>query len=279
MVNIAAQPVAPGSKPPLESGWEKPSIVVPRRIIAAVSGHQKNGKTDFALSAPEPIFYHNFDDGMEGVVEELAKAGKEIYIKRYRMPNDRMDPTMKMARANEVFATYQKMWADSVARGKGTVVVDTHSEEWEIRRLAKFGKLTQVPAFLYTEVNNDLRTDVREAYESGMNIILLQKMKKAYVGKDWSGKWEPSGYSDLPFLVQANLEAFRDPADGLFKIMIKDCRQNASLSNTVMVVDRGSKEVEDALTIMQESQPWMTEYSAFEDFLSLVFDPAPAPAA
>lgn len=252
---------------PLDSGWEKPESQIPRRIIAAISGQQKNGKTDFALSAPEPIFVHNFDDGLEGVVETLVKAGKEIYFKRYRMPNSKMDEKQKQAAAEVLFDEYQRMWRDSVARGKGTIIVDTHSEEWEVRRLAAFGKLTQVMPVHYAEVNGAFRTDVREAYDSGMNVLLLQKMKKAYVGNNWNGLWEPAGYSDLPFLVQANLECFRDPADGLFKVLIKDCRQNASLANTFMEVDRST---------LADRAPWQdaASYSAFEEFLDLVFDTA-----
>lgn len=269
---------------PLKSGWDLPSAVVQRRIIAAISGHQKHGKTDFCLSAPEPIYYHNFDDGMEGVVEDLVKAGKKIYIKKYRMPNDRMDKALKEAQALATFGEYQKMWADSVARGQGTIIVDTHSEEWELRRFAKFGKLTQVPPYLYTEVNNDLRTDVREAYESGMNVLLLQKMKKAYAGKDWTGKWEPAGYNDLPFLVQANLECFRDEADGKFKVKIKDCRQNAALANTLLEVDRNDEAmmkqkydwgIEDGLILPFVSyEDWFKGYSAFNEFLDCVFGAA-----
>ncbi len=251
---------------PLKSGWSRPSIEVKRRIIAAVAGHQKHGKTDFALSAPEPIFLHNFDDGLEGVVEELVKSGKEIYFKRYRMPNDRMTVDQKQAAAEALFAEYKRMWKDSVARGHGTIVVDTHTEEWEIRRLAAFGKLTQVMPQHYTQVNEEFRTDIREAYDSGMNIILLQKLKKAYVANNWNGKYEPAGFADLPFTVQANLEAYRDESDGLFKLLIKDCRQNAALSNTVLDVDRSLDHFPD--------EPWRDprEYSAFEDFLSLVFD-------
>jgi hypothetical protein len=261
-------PAASGElRAPLESGWEKPESSIPRRIIAAISGQQKNGKTRFSLSAPEPIFVHNFDDGLEGVVEDLVKSGKEIYFKRYRMPNAKMDEKQKQAAAEVLFDEYQRMWRDSVARGKGTIIVDTHSEEWEVRRLAAFGKLTQVMPVHYAEVNGAFRTDVREAYDSGMNVLLLQKMKKAYVGNNWNGLWEPAGYSDLPFLVQANLECFRDPADGRFKVLIKDCRQNAALANTWMDVD------------FSDMPDWMqVQQSPFEDFLDLVFNTNPVEA-
>ena len=62
-------------------------------------------------------------------------------------------------------------------------------------------------------------------------------------------------------LVQANLECFRDGADGLFKVLIKDCRQNASLANTLLEVDRTNEPLmrrkyeegqEDGLI-----QPWL----------------------
>lgn len=228
--NVTATP----QKTPEQVGWQRPSDKVNERIIAAVSGLPKGGKSHLALTAPAPIFYHDFDEGLEGTIEQFVRSGKEIYTARYRMPAKSSTPDEKQKEAELISERYQTMFYDSVRRGEGTVVIDTHTEEWEIRRLAAFGKLTQVMPTQYAQVNNAFRADIREAYESGMNVILLQKLKKEYTGNSWNGKYEPGGYTDLPYLVQCNIEAYRDPNDGEFKAYVKDCRQNMNLAGTVL---------------------------------------------
>lgn len=260
----AASPAA-GSLPPLVAGWSVPSATPTRRLIAAVSGLEKMGKDFFALTASldedtSPVFLHNFDYGLEGVVEQFLVRGGKLFVAQYRLPKGwrTLPEDQKKLVATKAHDEFERMWDDSVARGKGTIIVDTHSEEWEVRRVAKFGKLTQVMPHNYGEVNNEFREMVRDAYDSGMNIIFLQKEKPEYVNNNKTGKTEPSGYTDLPFVVQTNLKAYRDPNDMRFKIFIKDCRQNASLAGKYM-------DVHD-------------NYHAYRDFLNLVFTPTEAAA-
>lgn len=50
------------------------------RVIANVEAKQKAGKTHFCLTAPDPIVFFNFDQGLEGVIEPFKKAGKTIVV-------------------------------------------------------------------------------------------------------------------------------------------------------------------------------------------------------
>lgn len=205
------------------NGFSKVSTKILPRLVASVSGLEKQGKTSFALSAPGPIMYFNLDYGIEGVIHKYA-AQKDIYVKEYRF------------KRNDTPDTYNSLWAgltnDFYAALKSnarTIVIDTATEAWELLRLARFGKLTQVMPHHYGPVNAEYMTLIREGYSYDKNIILLHKLKKQYVNDSFNGRYERAGFSNTGFLVQANLEVYRDGLDGQFFVRVIDCRQNSQL--------------------------------------------------
>jgi hypothetical protein len=56
------------------------------RLLMAIDGPQKGGKTHFALTAPGPIGILNIDNGLEGVVEKFYDKGKTIGVKKVTLP-------------------------------------------------------------------------------------------------------------------------------------------------------------------------------------------------
>lgn len=205
------------------TGFSKASNKIVPRLITSVSGMEKNGKTSFALSAPGPIIYFNFDFGLEGVINKYA-GEKDIYVKEYRFT--RVMTPDKFVTLWSGFATDYYNALKSKAR---TIIIDTATECWELLRLARFGKLTQVLPFHYGPVSAEYLTLLREGYSYDKNIILLHKMKKQYVNDNFTGKHERGGFSGTGYIVQANLEVYRDGLDGDFFLKILDCRQNSLL--------------------------------------------------
>lgn len=214
-------------------GFKDAPTQIPKRLITSVYGLEKSGKTHFALTAPEPIILFDIDIGCEGVVEKFKRAGKEILVYALRVP--------KGASQN----VYDGMWLDLRARltqafslRKGTVIVDTASEAYELNRMMEFGKLSEVPPQFYSKVNQVWRGILAEAEESGMNAIFIYKMKPKYIGKQRTDDWEPSGPSEVGSLAQCNLRTFRqDFPDGrspLFITKVVDCRHNPILNGFQM---------------------------------------------
>jgi len=205
------------------SGFSKASDKILPRLIASVSGMEKNGKTSFALSAPGPIIYFNFDFGLEGVINKYA-GSKDIYVKEYRF--SRVMTPDKYVTLMAGFTTDFHSALRSKAR---TIVIDTATELWELLRLARFGKLTQVQKWHYGPVNAEYITLMREGYSYDKNVVLLHKMKRTYVNDAFTGAYERKGFNDTGYLAQANLEVYRDGLDGGFYLTINDCRQNSAL--------------------------------------------------
>jgi hypothetical protein len=206
---------------------------VPRRLILAVDGLDKHGKTAFALSAPKPLVYLDFDIGKEGVLQKAP--GRDMILETppfvvqpgvlsWEIDNvdTRIQTIMKDAekQLTRFMALYKKSLKEPVMTINGrkvkarTIVIDTGSELWELIRLCEFGKTTQVKPHHYTAVNSLMRDLVRSAYEYDVNLIILHKLKAEWKdnaeGKGRkTGLLERSGFEGMSFLVQANLLTYR----------------------------------------------------------------------
>jgi len=210
-------------------GFEPVSGDVRPRLIAAVSGLEKQGKTHLALSAPGPIAVINMDIGLEGVVGKFLASGKSISTINLGVPK-----TQEAALAE--WDRWVKAYRGALrSREIRTLVVDTETESWELIRMARFGKISQVKPHHYGPVNAEYAGLLREAYDSDKNLILLRKMKPKYVNDKRTAEYEPSGFSGVPFLVQVLCQVYRDEPDDSgepppFHCYIKDCRQNSDLA-------------------------------------------------
>lgn len=212
-----------------ELGFTEAPKEIPKRLIVSVESEQKNGKTHFALTSPEPIYYVSIDTGEEGVIEKFAD--KEIYVKKVSMPNILLDePTQNKTAYSEVWedlrTTLDKIWK----QGKGTLVLDTASEAWEIARLAHFGKLTQVMPHNHVEVNTQWRELIRHAYETPMNTVLLHKLRPSFNN---AAVLEMKGFGETSFLTQVHVRLTRENPDN-FSLEIRDCRHNPKLNGTIL---------------------------------------------
>ena len=215
----------------LSLGFSDEYKAPPRRLIVSSGGREKTGKSHFALTAPPPIVYFNIDIGTEGVVDKFQAEGKQVLVYDVRVPRDAKQDI------------YVPMWTDLKVRlgkayglGEGTVVWDTSSEAYELARLARFGKLTQVMPHNYVEVNNEWRELLRQAYDSTMNTVFIHKMKPKYINNARTGEYEISGFSEMDYLAQVNLVHYReDTEDGtVFSVYIKDCRQNPGIAGETL---------------------------------------------
>ncbi len=202
------------------------------RLIMAISGREKHGKTHFALTAPGPIAYQDLDIGTEGVIEKFVKSGKVIYHKEYGY-SDLKDKGIASKEAYvPVWDKFKDDYVAIIESKVKTVIMDTASEVWELLRMARFGKLDHVMPHHYGPVNGEYRALIRMAYTSNKNLILLHKSKKEYVNDKYTGNFERTGFSDTGFMVQVNMVCWRKLVNGVLKFgsTVVDCRQNADLA-------------------------------------------------
>jgi hypothetical protein len=210
-------------------GFEAAADIQSRdRMILSISGLEKCGKTHFGLTAPGPIAMFSTDIGEEGVVEKFRD--KDVQL----LTLDRVDDNAA-DQAVEEWERFRKAYYWSLKDGHfRTLLVDTATEIWEMLRMARFGRLTQVMPYQYGPVNAEYRALIRDAYKYDKNLILLHKMKAKYVNDKRTAEWERSGFSDTGFLVQVNAQVYRYDS-GDFAIQVIDSRKNPDLMGEELV--------------------------------------------
>lgn len=195
-----------------------------KRLVVAVSGREKQGKTSFALSAPAPIIYYNFDIGAEGVIDKYADV-KDIYEVKYRTK-------VFGAEQSQVLGTWLQ-FKDDYKRGlesqARTLVIDTGSEAWETNRLARLGKLAKVLPHQYTEVNAEHKDLLMQVFDTDKNLVLLHKEKPLYLNDKRTDQYEAQCFSGTPFIAQAICKVYRDPKTLEFMLEVADSRRNPDL--------------------------------------------------
>lgn len=233
------------------AGFVLASSPVYHRLIVNAEGEEKSGKNHFGFSAPGPIYEHSFDIGNEGVVQKF-QSDKKIYIAEYELATQpgEADARAVAESADKLWQQYLSNYRDGLAScGNGTTLVDTGTETWELLRLARFGKLTQVMPHHYGPVNKEMQEMIREGFGHKCNVVFLHKQKDEWenyvdgTGKEKgrkTGRKTRVGFNDLPFLVQVNVHCERVDQQGGgsdFQITVEDCRQNPDLNGVVMPND------------------------------------------
>jgi len=218
------------------AGFTKVDSAILPRLIMSISGLEKQGKSHFGLTAPDPIAYVNTDEGMEGVVQKFGN--KRIEVLDVAVPNMENDD-IREQQAKTIWEKFEKGYYAALEHKLiRTILIDTATEVWELLRLHKFGKLTQVMPYQYGPVNAVYRRMIRTAYKYDKNVILLHKMKAQYINDKRTSKYERAGFNDTGFLVQLNAQVWKyeddDDGPGEFAITILDSRHNPELNGEVL---------------------------------------------
>lgn len=200
-----------------------------KRLILNVEGLEKRGKTHFALTAPDPIAYLDLDTGLEGVVEKFMDEGKRIQFASFNY-RDATNYQQWSAMWDKMKTAYLAALASKEIK---TLICDTGTEMWELLRLARFGKLSEVMPHHYGPVNAEFRDLLRRSLDSDKNVILLHKLKPKYENNVRTKEFERSGFSDLAFVVQMNVRVARDKDNGFYLTVI-DSRHRSELAGEVL---------------------------------------------
>ena len=216
----------------LPANFKKADAVVYPRLVLSVEGLPKHGKTHLALTAPDPIAYLNLDNSLESVIHKFA-TNKQVFVSNYDAPVNPKDAYPDIDKTIAVWQQLKQDFMTALSSGVRTVVVDTCTEMYELVRLARLGKLSQVQPFQYGLPNYEFKALLDEAVKNTkVNTIFLHKMKDKYVKEKRTGEYERAGYSGMSYIVQAFLRVFYDE-DG-FNLEVLDSRHEKSLAGMVL---------------------------------------------
>jgi len=217
------------------------------RLVLAVDGLQKRGKTRFALTAPRPIAYINLDRGFEAskdmdltdvVIADLSGAMQKVQPGKGKLGEDVLKPFKE--EAEKALELIVKRWNAALNAGVRTVVFDTATRWWEILRIARFGKIQQVSKEHYGPVKAEFERFLYGALGASSNVILNHRQRAEYQGENKTGRFERAGYGDVQYITHASVELTRVPfverADGDlgFRAIITDCATNPEADGEVL---------------------------------------------
>lgn len=208
-----------------------------RRLIIRIGGHEKNGRTTFGLTAPGPLAFFNLNNRAEHVLDKFVKE-KEIWEYRYNLRI-----AVNKEHWKEQWDKFQDNFYSAVSHPDiRSLVIDTETDVWEIRRLAEFGRESNIPT-KYVPLNKDMRNIFEAINESDKNLVVISEMKKQYSsyidhnGKEiatWDGKtYAMAGWNNVGYKVQVNLEAGFNMVDKKpeFTATVINCGLDPSLTN------------------------------------------------
>lgn len=201
-------------------------IEVPRRLLWVSSGREKCGKNHFGLTAPGPIYGQYFDPGgLEGVAEKFLEAPlgpKEIKAVYYKF-NKRAD---EQSYAKELKLKFIEDYYVALKHAR-TIQWD-ESEFWEVCRFAEWGR-ESARGREYGPLNGEYRGLIMDAYDAGVNLQLIQKVKEAWEDDKPTGKMIPTGFKQAANVVQVNLAHEWTQEEG-FVTTVTNCRQNMGIA-------------------------------------------------
>ena len=213
----------------------KPASAQPKkRLIVSIEGPEKTGKTHFALTGGGKTAVLNLDHGLEGVAPKFVGNGSDVQEVEYWLP-DIVDPAkieQKIVKAyesiwNQYFADYKEALANF-----DTVLLDTGDEAWEMVRIARLGKLTQVMPNQYGPVNAEFRQIFNLAKQSNANLLINHRMNDEYVNDKPTGRLKRAGFKNTAYEVQINLRSSKKGSD--FQMQIIDCRHDPDLDGKMI---------------------------------------------
>lgn len=199
-----------------------------RRICMSVEGREKKGKTHLALTAPGPMVYFNLDDGLDRVEPNVKFPDLDLRVINVPSVAKNGHPDMIADQALKVWETIRTQHINALDSAR-TVVYDSFTEMWEIIRLARFGKLTQVSPQHYGTVNREFHEFIREFTQRTANLILLHKVMPEFENKV---NMERKGFSHIGFDVDDFVRVERDET-GQFYVEVIESGHNYALKGKV----------------------------------------------
>jgi len=221
----------------IEGFSESHSVALKRRIIVGLCGQEGVGKSHFALTAPGAIAYFDFNKGLEGVVHKFYDQ-KDVLVYSPSFPKS--DAVREGYDYNREWSLFLDKFIAAIEHPEiRTIVIDTGTEAWELLRLAKLGKLKEVPPMKYALVNAIFGDIIKTIMDSDKNFIMVNRTKDEYINNTRTGEQVMAGYADSPEKVQVFgfMDWVRDESspDGYKRLKIQKCRHDISLVGQVLI--------------------------------------------
>ena len=224
--------VLPGTLPksaptPADNLYEDVTSDLTRRcVLMEVCGDADTGKSHFALTAPGPICYVHFMEKVDGLLEGAASRG--VTIRQCKIGDVLRGNSKAIIDLAEVAAQRLELAITGAYEWARTIIVDTHTEAWEVVQLAKLGGLTpdtkdedqvRKGQLVYAELNARWASMMKEFRINGVkynrtNLIFIGQTKAEYkkvagsTRAEATGRTVSAGQKQMSFHMDVRLRTY-----------------------------------------------------------------------
>lgn len=197
--------------------WEAaPTEFTQRTVFMQIDGETGSGRSTLAFSAPGPIALIHTMEKIPGIVEKFARE-KEIKIIKLGMGNKIGGTRTDLAKncIERIAIAKDAIW-DASTWAK-TIMIDTHTDLWEILRLARFGTLTPqgLVSTLYGPVNAEWNA-IFDPFKDDppCNLIAIGKVGEQYRNDKPTGVLEAKGQKDFIYKADVRIRTLKAAKKG-----------------------------------------------------------------
>lgn len=209
---------------PGAAGWDDaPTEFVTRNTMMEIHGDTGTGRTTLALTAPGPIALIHTAEKIDGIVQPFAKKKK---IRMHYFKTAFQGSNKEIAQqAMDSWLRMEALWYDAFTWAR-TIVLDTHTEAWELVRLAHFGDVKPSGGRVdsnYGPVNAKWRSLFKYYREhTGTNLILIGQTKDEYKTNkkgissgisERTGNTILAGQKEVPYFVDCVVRTGKEDGD------------------------------------------------------------------
>ena len=176
-------------------------VELPQRTILSVEGRRGSGKSEFGLWGPAPVAYHRFDVASEGALRKVrALRPGAIQCCTYDFEHPRTEKNERgqvqkfdkivVEEAEHLYNEFVKDYRFALNNGFKSAVIDDGTTLWELFRVARFGKIEQVPQERYGMINWEWKRMLKESLAAEVCLTVLHPTKEEWIKvQDEQGRW------------------------------------------------------------------------------------------
>lgn len=191
--------------------WEDaPTSLTRRCVCMSIFGDTGSGKSTLAFTAPGPIAYLHSAEKIEGIIQPAARE-KDIRVHNFgcKLPKDQ-NKAAKIA--SQAMADFKVTLEDAYTWAR-TIIIDTHTDLWELLRYARFGTLAPRGhiASMYAPVNAEWAGILKSfKHQDNANLILIGMTTESYRNDKPTGKMKMAGQKNVPYYSDVIIETERN---------------------------------------------------------------------
>lgn len=164
---------------------------LPTAVVSVVA-MEGAGKTRFWTTAPKPIVAVSTDTNTEATVRDTLKLSEDdVVLHQVSMPtlafDDRDDVKEEAGEKWEAIRDALRPLVKSKADKPATVVFDTAIDVYDMRVLAEFGKLDQIPPEqrknMMGRCNTSYKGIIQAFKDAGVHVILVHRAKEKWADR------------------------------------------------------------------------------------------------